>query len=401
VNVKRFNILTLIILSSLFGHAYAESLDDYVIQGNHMYHEGNFSDALAQYDKVPPEQGEDPVVLYNRANCFYKLADYSGAIELFQRASVKSKDMNLVSQAEYNLGNCHYQEGVKQLDSNLQKAWEELSESVRYYRRALDINPDDADATRNIAAVRLLMKDLLDKIKKEQEKQQQEQKEQDLAQKIKELLQRQIGLVQQTAQTLNALPDPNQPHQQAKDMLVGQADEQLKLKDDTIEVNEEAQQMLEQLLTQDAAQNAPGAVADPNAALQIQQQKQIMETVTQELPQAIDHQDNAATHLSEVQGKAALEAQGQAAECLKRALEAFPKQPQQQQQQNNDQNQQNQQQQPQPDSQQQDEQNQEQQQPQAIAPDATARDILDEEKQRKEQRPPGKQGGYRAVDKDW
>ncbi|KPK77014.1 MAG: hypothetical protein AMJ79_04675 [Phycisphaerae bacterium SM23_30] len=384
MNVKRFNIFILVILLVPAGAARAVSLSEIVGRGNQLYEESRYVEALRQYEQAAPEEWEDPVIMYNRANCYYKLEDYREARILYEQVSAKSKDMELVVRAKYNLGNCHFQGGMKQLDSDLQKAFEELSTSVRYYREVLDIKAEDADAAHNIAVARLIMKDLLDKIKKEQEKQQQQQQQNQLAEKIRELLRRQGELLQQNIETQKSMPDPNKPSAEAGRQLTQQADEQGKLREDTTGVNDEAEQMLNQL-------PAP-ANMDPNMASQVQQQKDILETVVRELNQAADHQGEATDHLTEAQAVWAAEEQLQAAESLYRALEAFPQQPQPQQDQ--------QQQQDQPQEQQQDQQ-QSQEQQQFAAPDTTARDILNQEKERRKQRVRRMPGGYQKVDKDW
>jgi len=88
--------------------------------------------------------------------------------------------MKLVAKAKYNLGNTFFQQGLKQRDSNLQKALEELQPSISYWRQRLDIDPKNEKAARNIEVARLIIKDIIDQINKqkdEQDKQQQDQQQ--------------------------------------------------------------------------------------------------------------------------------------------------------------------------------------------------------------------------------
>jgi Ca-activated chloride channel homolog len=157
----------------------ANSQDELARQGNQLYRQQNYQKALQQYEQAQPEGSSNPVLQYNRANCLYKLEDYAESINLYREVSAQAKDMQLVAKAKYNLGNCHFQQGIKQRDENPQKALEELAGAVKNYRESLDMNPKDAEARRNIAVTRLVMKDIMDQIKKDQEKQKQQQQDKD------------------------------------------------------------------------------------------------------------------------------------------------------------------------------------------------------------------------------
>jgi Ca-activated chloride channel family protein len=109
--------------------------------------------------------------------------------------------MALVAKAKYNLGNCFFQRGSKQRDSDLQKALDDMKTSIDYWRQVLDLDPKNEKAARNIEVARLTIKDLLDQLKKQQE-QQKNQKDQQQQQQ------------QDQTQPQNQTPpkqDPNQP----------------------------------------------------------------------------------------------------------------------------------------------------------------------------------------------
>ena len=118
-----------------------------------------------------------------------------------EEVAAESKDMKLVARAKYNLGNTFFGQGMKQRDSNLQKALEDLQTSIGYWRQTLDIEPENQNAARNIEVARLIIKDIIDQInkqKEEQDQQQQDQQQQDQQQQDQ----------QQQGQ------DPNQPDSQ-------------------------------------------------------------------------------------------------------------------------------------------------------------------------------------------
>lgn len=410
MNAKRFDIAAagaaVLLMLVLHGAVYGQSASELVARGNRLYQAGSYDQALDAYQALPPEKAEDAVVLYNRANCLYRQEDYAGAIALYEQASVTSKDIKLVERCRYNLGNCHFQEAQKQLDSDLKKAMEALTESVRHYRAALDIDPRDAEAARNIAVTRLVMKDLLDKLKQQEQQQQQQNQVQELARQIQELIERQEALRTQTAQTQAA--QQAGAEQQAQE-FGEQATEQEALRQDTGKAQHQADQLQQQI-----GSTASTAGADPNAQAQQQQQAQALGQAAQELGQAIGQEQQAVEHLQAAQGPDALQAQDQSGQSLQRALDALGKpQPQEQQQQQqqdgssqDQQQQQEEQQQEQPAQDKQEQKDQQkgqdqQQQQQASAPDTTAKQIIDDERQRKEQRRRPGSGGYQAVDKDW
>jgi len=381
----------------------AQSAAQIVKEGNQSYQAGNYDEALKQYQQPLLEGPEDPVIQYNKANCFYKLDDLEQAMNLYREVSAESKDMELVARAKFNLGNCYFQQGMKQRDSDLQKAVEAFTTSIHQYREVLKIHPDDAEATHNIAVIRLIMKDIVDQLKKQQEQQKQQQQQQDLAEKIKKLLERQTALAQQTGQL------PQNPADQKQEDFNQFAEQQKTLRKDTADAQTEAQQMMQQQeQAQAQAQQNGQATPDPNTAQKMEQNRKILETVNSELGQATQHQQSAADQLHQTQPQPALEAENAAIENLKKALDAFPKQQQQQQQQEQkdqqeQEKQQEQQQQEQQEKQQEENQQEEQPQPQEEmqAPDATAQQILDEERRRNEEKQKVRIGGYKPVERDW
>ena len=286
MNAKKINLLITILLAILAVNVRAETRDELVRQGNQFYRQQNYQKALQQYEQAQPEGSSNPSLQYNRANCLYKLEDYAESINLYREVSAQAKDVQLAAKAKYNLGNCHFQQGIKQRDENPQKALEELADAVKNYRESLDMNPKDDEARRNIAVTRFVMKDIMDQIKKDQEKQKQQQQDKD--------------------------KDKDKDKQKQQDQQQDQQDQQDKQK---------------------------------------QEQKQ-------EQDKKQDQQQDKAQDQQE-------------------------KQEQQQQEQQKDE--------------------QKQQQPeQKAAPDTTARDILNEEKERKEERKiKVRAGGYQPADKDW
>ncbi len=373
----------------------ADVLREKITLGNEYYRQENYSQALEAYDQAKAETQDQTLLDYNRANCFYQMDDYDQAMELYRQVSADSKDMDLVKRAKFNLGNCHYRKGMKHKDSNLETTLEQFEHSVSYYRKVLDLEPDDKDARKNIAVVRLQMKHIMDTLQKRKEM---EQKEKDLFEKLKELPDEQMELLGQTAQLMQNMADPNRPTTVEKTRLLRVAGEQNDLKEKTGAVLQESRLLLEQMQSQRDEQGQPLPIQDPCAIKTME----ILATVNKELPASITHQDEAARYMNQGLTPRAAGEQYQSWETLKRALEAFPKKksPQdQQQQQNQQENQDNQQ-------QQQDQQSGTDPQKeiqQAVVPDATAREILEDERelQKKRARRAQPGGRFSTSGKDW
>ncbi|TFG50485.1 MAG: hypothetical protein E4H40_01320 [Candidatus Brocadiia bacterium] len=162
--------------------------------GNKLYSQGNFNEAVTKYDEVILE---DPAALepkFNKADSYYRLDDLSKAAELYKEVTVQTRNMKLLTMAKYNLGNCSFQQGIKQKDSDLQKAVGEMKTAIGSWRSVLDIDPANEKAAKNIEVARLMIKDLLDQLKNQPKDPNQPQQQQQQNQK----------------------QDPNQPQQQQK-----------------------------------------------------------------------------------------------------------------------------------------------------------------------------------------
>ena len=109
--MKRMLLLFFLLLN--FSFAYAMGSGEDINNGNRAYSEGQYKDALGYYEKSESTLPESPYVYFNKGTAYYKLGDYEKAKEAFEKAAVKTKDRKLETLANYNLGNCQFQEGQK------------------------------------------------------------------------------------------------------------------------------------------------------------------------------------------------------------------------------------------------------------------------------------------------
>ncbi len=359
-----------IILLGLCRTLHAASGADLVAEGNRAYQREDYEAALAAYDKASVEAPEAPQVYFNKGAVYYMQGDYTKGREMFEQAALKAKDLELEAASQYNLGNCAFRESERQRDSDLKKSLAALERSIRHYQRALELNPSLKNAAHNIEVARLTMKQILDEIKKQEEQARKQQAEQEKqAERLKELIQRQEQLAHET----EALGEKEQARPKAlQEDAKGLAGTQAKLRDDTQGLADEMQ---------------PRPNAAPAAGIK------------KHIEQAVSDQDMARKDLERTKLPEAHSAQERAAEELKRALAALRGQgeePEQQKMQGKQDQQQGGQQHP--------EDNRDtgpEQQAQTLAQDTRAHDILEEERENREQRQVPAAGGAWRVDRDW
>jgi len=220
VNVKKFNITAALVILSLTQPVWGGPAQGILREGNKLYAEGNFNEAINKYDESLVEAPEALEPKFNKANSYYRLDDLEKAIDLYREVAADSKDMKLVTKAKYNLGNCSFQQGLKQRDSNLQKAIEDLKTAIGDWRGVLDIEPENENAAKNIEVARLIIKDIRDQMNKQKQQQDPNQPQNQEQQQQQQDQQKQGQDPNQPEQQ-----DPNQP-QESKDQQQEQQQEQ-------------------------------------------------------------------------------------------------------------------------------------------------------------------------------
>jgi Ca-activated chloride channel family protein len=225
--VKHKTLLQMLLILVMTQTALADSARLSTSQGNQLYGQGKFDEAIGQYDQALISRPEALEPKFNKANSYYRLDDLGQAINLYREVAAESKDMKLVTKAKYNLGNCSFQQGSKQRDSNLQKAIEEMETAIGQWRAVLDIEPENEKAAKNIEVARLIIKDILDQLKNQQDPNQpQDPNQQQQNQQQQQSQQQQAQDPNQNQQPQGQ--DPNQP----QDPNQGQSQQQEQQKQD-------------------------------------------------------------------------------------------------------------------------------------------------------------------------
>ncbi len=183
--MKKAILILLFILISAYPCFAKENARREVKRGNALYDEGKFKESLKHYEKASSAKPNSGIVNYNIGTASYKLNDYQRAADSFNRALVEEKD-ELSQQTSYNLANSEYMLGITKENSNLDEAIALLTESLRHYEKALELDKEDKDAIFNYEYVKKELKRLREKKKQQQKQQQKQQKKEEQKQEKKD-----------------------------------------------------------------------------------------------------------------------------------------------------------------------------------------------------------------------
>jgi Ca-activated chloride channel homolog len=120
-------------------------------EGYQAYQKGDYRLALKKFIDGQLKDPENPAILYDIGNAYYKKGDFAAAKENYSQALAKATP-GLKPKLLYNLGNSAFRQG-------------QLEEAVKNYEAALKLAPQDKQARENLAFV----KQQLQKPKQQQE----------------------------------------------------------------------------------------------------------------------------------------------------------------------------------------------------------------------------------------
>lgn len=398
---------------SLVETAQASSTERLIKKGNSFFESGKYDEAISAYDEAAVDDPESPIIYFNKGTALYKKEDYTAAREAFGQAALKTKDILLEAKSKYNLGACFFREGERQKDSDLKKTLESYGSSVQSFQEALSLDPDFTEAAENIELVRLMMKAVLDEIKKQEEDAQKNQEQmRQVAEQIKKLIEKQKNLLNESQSVINNNEARNeadtQPANPGDQNSSKNSDPNQNIADSQEQLKNETQNLSEQLRNQ----AVPSPTGSSGAPPQEHPSKQHLEA-------SVGEQEEAINRLSDDDFQAGADHQQKSLDDLNKALEAMNStqnnQQGGQQQGQGQKNQQTQQRdnaseqtdredqdQSSPSSAEREDKPQQNQQPtQAFQLSDDANNIIDEEKENKKQRMPLSPGGFKKVDKDW
>jgi Ca-activated chloride channel family protein len=135
------------------------------------YNQGDFDGAIEKFREELKRDPASPAINFNLGDAAYRLQRYDEAFEAYAKALVSS-DPTLRQKAYYNAGNALFMQG-----NNAQNIEQQLSSyyDARYqYQQALDLNPRDEQAKKNLS----LLEERIKEAEKQKEAEQQMQRTQ-------------------------------------------------------------------------------------------------------------------------------------------------------------------------------------------------------------------------------
>jgi Ca-activated chloride channel family protein len=108
--------------------------------GMQAYQQERYAEALKHFLQAQVDDPENPKLLYNLGNTYYRLGKYKAALEHYERAQATAPEP-LKQQSLYNAGNASYRNGM-------------LEDAIGQYTAALQIDPDDRLARENLEFVK-------------------------------------------------------------------------------------------------------------------------------------------------------------------------------------------------------------------------------------------------------
>jgi tetratricopeptide (TPR) repeat protein len=144
----------------------AQSTNKLIRSGNKLYNSQKYNNATEEYSKALQKEPKNNTAFFNQSDALYQLKEYKKAEEQFTTiANSSTVKPDVKAKAYHNLGNCYYKQ-------------EKYEESVKAYKNALKLAPEDKDTKYNLMMAQAKVQNK-DKQQQQQQQQNQDQNKQD------------------------------------------------------------------------------------------------------------------------------------------------------------------------------------------------------------------------------
>ncbi len=157
-------ILLFTCLMAGYDPTYAASPEQSVKEGNTLYDQEKFDEAVEKYREAKEQLPESDIANFNLGTALFKKGSYQEAVDALTQ-SLHTENPGLEADATYNIANAKYKLGSELLNSDLNGAAALYRESLDYFKRAIELNKNSSDAKYNHELVEKELKVLLDQIK--------------------------------------------------------------------------------------------------------------------------------------------------------------------------------------------------------------------------------------------
>lgn len=151
-----------------------------VKRGNLLYNSKKYDEAIKAYDSALEKRGDNGMLRFNKGDALYRKESFNAAIESFNLC-LASGSKRILPDVDYNIGNSYYRIGAAHAKTDYNKTKDAYETAMQFYKRAIDLNPDDKNAKYNYEFVEERLLSLKEKSEKEKKKQenQEQNKQQD------------------------------------------------------------------------------------------------------------------------------------------------------------------------------------------------------------------------------
>lgn len=160
-------ILTAVLATAFAGAAFAQQSDRKdVRRGNRQFEDGEFKEAVVDYQKALLRDSTSFPASYNLANALYRLGNFQEARAVLDTVASSAPESGHAADYYFNLGNTAV-------------AMEDYQAAVDAYRNSLLLNPGDMDAKENYIYARKMLEDQQNQNQNQDDQNQQNQDNRD------------------------------------------------------------------------------------------------------------------------------------------------------------------------------------------------------------------------------
>lgn len=265
---------------------------------------------------VAPDAG----AIYNHGRELFLAGKFTDAAEQFRQADLAARDPDLSQRARFNLGQTLLKEATVDPKADPSQAIPKLDAAARAFKSALELNPRDTEAARNVEIARRLMKDAQDKQEQQQKEQQQKSGK---GQQNKDQKQNQQGDQNQQSGQSGKDDQNSQQHQDNADKLKDLARQQSAAADTSKQAQQQQDPAGQQAKTNESLQKQDDVNKGTSDQRQeLDQSKDSSKEAQQKLDDAQREQQQASDALKNGDPKTAEEHQRKAAQLLDQASQA-------------------------------------------------------------------------------
>ncbi len=328
-------ILLALLLTAGATSTLAVSNRDLLLDAQDHYKQSHFEQALKLYQQADAQGDGDAAIDYNIGLCHLRLGDGENAVRQFEAvASNATAPASLRVDAFYNIGHVRATAARKRLEetlapatqpaeqqtkdqariSKLQAVADELLRAIGAFRQARDLQPDE-EIEHNIRAARILRRNVLGLLNKEQEEKEKKDMLDDPGRYLAQLITEQDAQVGLSRYMLMVpVADPLEERQTRRSTV--------RLQRKTMEKTNNFADQLAQF-KEKVAQSAP---ASTQPAEETPREK-IYKAIASELKKSVDVQRDACAFFLDGERKPGYDQQKMAAEQMKKAARLFPVEP--------------------------------------------------------------------------